>query len=171
MNIIAGLIPFEGTIVLEDSIDLRKHPFAYRRLVNHAPAEPAYPSFLTGSDLLLFNRSVRKDTDERVEETRRILGIDNFLDNPTGSYSSGMLKKLSLLMAFVGNPSWILLDEPFTTLDHASQEALCQLIVRRHHQDKTSFLLTSHHDIDAAGIPFSKSFLLKDKHLTETATT
>jgi ABC-2 type transport system ATP-binding protein len=167
MNIIAGLLPFKGDIVLNKTINIRKHPVEYRRLVNHATAEPAYPSFLTGQEIVSFVSGIKKREAGQTEEIKDTLGIDNYLSNPTGSYSSGMLKKLSLLIAFLGNPSLILLDEPFTTLDHASQEALCGLI-RLKHQQGISFIITSHHDIETSQLAFTKTFLMRDKQLKET---
>ncbi len=39
-----------------------------------------------------------------------------------------MTKKLSLLLAFTGQPKLILLDEPFTTLDFKAVDVLQNLI-------------------------------------------
>jgi ABC-2 type transport system ATP-binding protein len=167
MNVIAGLLPFKGEIMLNKKIRIRKEPVDYRLLINHSAAEPIYPSFLTGNELIEFVRSIKKGTKDQVNEVKEILGIDSYLMNPTGGYSSGMLKKLSLLSAFMGQPAWILLDEPFTTLDHASQTALYRLI-RQKHQKGVSFIITSHHDIETSDIPFTKIFMLKDKQLQET---
>ena len=167
LKIIAGLLPFNGEIILNETISIRKQPVNYRLLINHSAAEPVYPSFLTGNELVEFVRSIKKGTEQQVNDIKDILGIDNYLLNPTGSYSSGMLKKLSLLSAFMGRPRWILLDEPFTTLDHASQSALCGLI-RKQHQQGISFILTSHHDIETSDIHFTKIFTLKDKQLQDT---
>ena len=166
LKIIAGLLPFNGEIILNETISIRKQPVNYRLLINHSAAEPVYPSFLTGNELVEFVRSIKKGTEQQVNDIKDILGIDNYLLNPTGSYSSGMLKKLSLLSAFMGRPGWILLDEPFTTLDQASQSALCGLI-RKQHQQGISFILTSHHDIEISDIHFTKIFTLKDKQLQE----
>jgi ABC-2 type transport system ATP-binding protein len=124
LNIIAGLTPFEGKIVLNENININKQPVTYRRFINHAEAEPVYPSFLSGYELIEFVIAIKKGTAKQLNEIRGNLSIDNYLTNPTGSYSSGMLKKLSLVMAFTGQPLWILLDEPFTTLNQASQK-LC----------------------------------------------
>jgi ABC-2 type transport system ATP-binding protein len=110
-----------------------------------------------------FIRSIKKGTTQQTEEVKEILGIDNYLANPAGSYSSGMLKKLSLLSAFLGNPAWILLDEPFTTLDHASQSALCRLIRQKHGQG-IAFIITFHHDIETSDIHFTKVYTLKIKN-------
>lgn len=167
MKVIAGLLPFKGEIILNQEISIHHQPVDYRSLVNHSAAEPVYPSFLTGNELVEFIRSIKKGTTQQIEEVKAVLVIDNYLANPTGSYSSGMLKKLSLLIAFMGKPAWILLDEPFTTLDHASQSALCELI-RQKHGEGISFIITSHHDIETSDIPFNRIFTLKDKHLHET---
>ena len=165
LKLLAGLIPFKGDVFIEEKISIRKDPVHYRLLLNHAEAEPVYPSFLTGTELIEFVRNIKKGTKEQVNEIRQVLGIDDYLQNPTGSYSSGMLKKLSLLLAFTGNPSWILLDEPLTTLDQSSQKALCQLIMQQRQQKNISFIITSHHDIENNDIHFDKTFLLKDKQL------
>ena len=109
--------------------------------------------------------NIKKGTKEQVNEIKDILGVDDYLQNPTGSYSSGMLKKLSLLLAFIGQPKWILLDEPLTTLDQSSQKTLCELIMQQWQQKNISFIITSHHDIENAAIHFDKTFLLKDKQL------
>jgi ABC-2 type transport system ATP-binding protein len=167
MKLIAGLLPFKGEIILNEKISIRKQPVDYRLLVNHSAAEPIYPSFLTGNELVEFIRSIKKGTTQQIDEVKEFLGIDNYLANPTGSYSSGMLKKLSLLSAFTGTPDWILLDEPFTTLDHGSQSVLCKLIRQKHGQG-ISFIITSHHHIETSDIHFTKVFTLKDKQLHET---
>ncbi len=167
MNLIAGMLPFKGEITVNEKISIRRQPAAYRMLVNHSAAEPVYPSFLTGNELLEFVCSVKKGTKQQADEIREILHIDKYLLNPTGSYSSGMLKKLSLLTAFTGQPAWILLNEPFTTLDHESQSALCKLISKKHGQG-ISFLITSHHDIETQDIHFTNIFTLRDQRLLET---
>jgi ABC-2 type transport system ATP-binding protein len=168
LGILAGLIPFKGNVSIDQHVSLRKNPVHYRQLLNHAEAEPTYPSFLTGTELIEFIRNIKKGTKEQIEEIRKILGIDDYLQNPTGTYSSGMLKKLSLLLAFIGQPKWILLDEPLTTLDQSSQKALCDLIMKQRQHKNISFIITSHHDIETSDIHFDKSFILKDKQLLST---
>ena len=167
MRLVAGLLPFKGDILLNEEISIKQQPVAYRLLVNHSAAEPIYPSFLTGDELVVFVSSIKNGTHQQADQVKSLLGITNYLSNPTGSYSSGMLKKLSLLCAFIGQPAWILLDEPFTTLDHASQSAVCKLI-RGKAGEGISFIITSHPDIETSDISFTKIFTLKDKQLHET---
>ncbi len=162
LKVLAGSLPFKGDILLEGNISIINNPVQYRALVNHAPAEPVYPSFITGRQLVDFYCKVKKCNQGQVDELKQILGIDDYLKNPTGSYSSGMLKKLSILLALTGRPKLVLLDEPFTTLDTQAQHALQYLIKRR---NNISFILTSHHDISLEEIPFTQIFTLKNKTL------
>jgi ABC-2 type transport system ATP-binding protein len=171
LKMLAGLIPFKGDIFINENISIRKDPVRYRFLLNHAEAEPAFPSFLTGNELIDFVLNIKKGTCEQIDEIRNVLNIDDYLQNPTGSYSSGMLKKLALLMAFIGQPKWILLDEPLTTLDQLSQKALCELIMHLHRQKNISFIITSHHDIENNDIKFDNTFIMKDKQLLPLAKT
>lgn len=166
LNVLAGLLPFKGDVVLNETIPLHKEPVAYRRLVNYAPAEPVYPSFISGQSLIDFACSLKKGDAGALATVRESLGIGGYLINPAGSYSSGMLKKLSLLMAFAGKPSWILLDEPFTTLDTVSQQALAKLIQAQHAKG-VSFIITSHHDPETAHLRFSGVFTVRNQQLQQ----
>src|ERR1700690_1694906 len=57
LRMLAGILPFRGHIRLQ-GLSLRDHPVAYRRLIGWADAEPLYPDFLTGKDLLTFYRDI-----------------------------------------------------------------------------------------------------------------
>jgi ABC-2 type transport system ATP-binding protein len=142
---IAGLIPFEGTINAT-CFDLRKQRKAYTRNVSFAEAEPVYPSFLTGKDLLQFYLQTKGGDKERTKEIITRLEIDSYLQNSVATYSSGMLKKLSLLLAFTGEPVLVLLDEPLITLDTKAVDTLKQLIGEKSRQG-VSFLISSHQDL------------------------
>jgi ABC-2 type transport system ATP-binding protein len=146
MKSIAGLIPFEGDIVVED-INARKQKMAYRRIVNWAEAEPVFPDFLTGNDLFDFYTSTKKGSAQNARDLAALIGIEKHLHQKTGSYSSGMLKKLSLALAFTGQPKLILLDEPLITLDAAAMEVFLK-IMQEHLQNGVSFLISSHQPLD-----------------------
>jgi ABC-2 type transport system ATP-binding protein len=142
MKIVAGIIPFEGTVVLND-IDLVKNPMTYRQQVSFAEAEPVFPGFVTGWDLIRFVQNARKEKEESLQALVDYFGVRSFLDYTVGTYSSGMTKKLSLLLAFIGNTKLILLDEPLITLEDIFLPLLFSLIKLRQKQG-TSFLLSSH---------------------------
>lgn len=125
---LAGIIPYKGSINLDGVGDLRSHPREQRQKINHVAAEPIFPDFLSGEHLVEFYQRVKGGNADQVARIRQSLSIGDYLDQKVGSYSTGMKKKLALLLAWLGQPEWVLLDEPFTGLDPEAQEGLMQLI-------------------------------------------
>lgn len=152
MKVMAGLIPFQGEIKVDNNVSSRSSPVQYRRLVNYAEAEPVYPGFLTGSDLVSLYVKTKGTGYRDIEDMIKFLGIDSYIHQPVSSYSSGMLKKLSLLLAFTGRPKVILLDEPLITLDTQSVPLLYALVEAFHQQHEVTFCITSHQPVTAGSI-------------------
>ena len=160
---LAGLIPFYGSIAV-DGRDIRTQRTAYKRLVNYAEAEPLYPAFLTGTDLIRFYASAKKAPEKQIAALTDSLGVSAFAGNKVGTYSSGMAKKLSLVLGFMGEPKLILLDEPLITLDTNSVQML-QHIIEDYYSRGVAFLVTSHQEIRlSAQAP--QQLLVKDKTLS-----
>ncbi len=90
--------------------------------------------------------------------------MHHFLSQPIGNYSSGMIKKLSLLLAFIGKPALILLDEPLATLDEESIQILPDLISAYHKEFKTSFIFSSHQPFRTYSLNVNK-ILISDQSL------
>jgi ABC-2 type transport system ATP-binding protein len=149
---IAGILSFQGDILLND-VSLKKQPVAYRKLVNFAEAEPLFPEFLTGRELIDLFASAKDAPAGQEQVYLESMGMGTYIHKPVGSYSSGMLKKLSLLLAFLGKPQMILLDEPLITIDTAALTVLYQWIADHHSKYGTSFLLSSHQILDAEILP------------------
>ena len=163
LSMLAGLIPFNGDILL-DGINLRQNPLSYRRLVNFAEAEPLYPDFLTGIELVEFYQDIRKAASVQTDLLVNLFNMHRFLSMPIGSYSSGMIKKLSLLLAFIGKPSLILLDEPLATLDEGSVHILPELISAYNKEFKTCFIFSSHQPFKSYSLVINK-ILINDQSL------
>lgn len=152
MKVMAGLIPFRGDILLENNISCAKQPTQYRRFVNYAEAEPLYPGFITGSDLVALYVKTKGKGYRDVQQMIDVLGVGSFIHQPVSSYSSGMLKKVSLLLAFTGQPKVILLDEPLITLDTQSLPLLYTLVEDFHREYGVTFCITSHQPVTAGAI-------------------
>ncbi len=155
LSMLAGLIPFKGDILL-DGINLRENPLSYRRVVNFAEAEPLYPDFITGLELVSFYKDIRKAASVQTDLLVNLFKMHRFLSMPVGTYSSGMIKKLSLLLAFIGKPSLILLDEPLATLDEGSVHILPDLIRAYHKEFKTCFIFSSHQPFKSYSLEINK---------------
>lgn len=162
---LAGLLPYQGTIELSGTIDLREQPLEFRRRVNFSEAEPLFPGFITSKDLIDFVATARgADFNQQLSITSR-LGIDAFIDKRCETYSSGMLKKLSLALAFLGSPSVIILDEPLITLDEQARETLLGMIAEVDKAGNVITLLSSHQALDMPDLRIRKSFSIVNKSL------
>lgn len=162
---IAGILAFHGDILLDESISIKKQPVAYRKLVNFAEAEPVFPDFLTGSEMIALFIAAKSAPARQEEQYIKSMGMQSFIDRPVGTYSSGMMKKLSLLLAFLGKPKLILLDEPLITIDTASLATLNSWIRERYEQEGTGFLLSSHQILEDGSLPVSGELLVEDQTL------
>lgn len=161
---LAGLLPCQGDIRFNDSISLHQHPVNYRMLVNYSEAEPLYPGFLTSKDLVTFIGKAKKSSPDQREEVIRKFGIDQYYDKPCETYSSGMLKKLSLALAFLGTPKLVILDEPLITLDHHARHVLLQHVKDLVKQE-VIFLMSSHQELDDSTLQINETYTIANKTL------
>lgn len=162
---ISGIIPYEGQIYFSDGIDSRKNPVAFRAQVNYSEAEPSYPGFLTAKDLIRFIGKIKNETIAKQDEYVNQFGVDSFFEKPCETYSSGMMKKLSLVTAFFGNPKLIILDEPLITLDEAARSVLYRLVKEKLKQSDTAFLMSSHQSISANDLEIIQTLSIQNKKL------
>ena len=165
---VAGLLPFSGEILLDNQYEINRDPVAYRMRVNYAEAEPIYPTFLTARDLTAFVGKAKQTPAGQVDTLAKMLGVDAFWTKPTGQFSSGMLKKLSLLLSLLGKPRLVLLDEPLSTLDVATAARLFNYIRQIRQEQDVSFLLTSHQDVSLTGLELTGIYQVNNGLITPT---
>jgi ABC-2 type transport system ATP-binding protein len=164
LKILAGICPFEGLVSL-NNINLKKSPVAYRNEISFAEAEPQFPPTVTGTELIEFFRKTRDADTAEVKTLIHHFNIENFIGQSVGGYSSGMMKKLSILLAFMGSPKLILLDEPLITLDINFIPLLLAAIKERQAQG-ISFLITSHQAFESTMLAFDGKLLVRDHSAT-----
>lgn len=82
-----------------------------------------------------------KDTD--IKELLTLVGLSDF-KKPVRNYSLGMKQRLGLAMALVGNPDFLILDEPFNGLDPDGIRDIRSLIVELNQKQGKTILISSH---------------------------
>lgn len=162
LKVLAGILDFDGDIRLNDNISPKKQTIAYRERVNFAEAEPVFPEFLTGKEMIALFAASKNAPAKQEEYFVESMHMQPYLHRPLGTYSSGMLKKLSLVLAFMGNPELILLDEPLITIDQESLRILYGWIAEKHQQG-VNFFLSSHQSLQQDGLPVTKEILVDNK--------
>ncbi len=134
---IGGFLFYRGEILL-NNISLKKQGVLYRQQVNFADAEPIFPEFLTGTEMIKMFIQAKGGAIGQEQYFIEKMNMQGYLDNSLGTYSSGMLKKLSLVLAFLGKPKLILLDEPLITIDTESLKVLYEWIMTKYKKENIS---------------------------------
>ncbi len=163
-NCLSGLSPYKGNIRL-NNVDLSKSPGAYKLKVNYSQSEPVFPEFLSANELIRFFAKLKKAPAGQIEQLKESLGVTSYAQQPCGTYSSGMLKKLSLLLSFIGEPECIILDEPLITLDKEAQHMVSDLI-RTGYDNGVMFLFATHQDFENEQIEPTHGYEVKDQTIS-----
>ena len=80
---------------------------------------------------------------EEVDRWTQFLGIKEYIDRASGTYSGGNKRKLNVAMSLVAEPPLIFLDEPSTGVDPVARRNLWR-IIQRIQAGGQSVILTSH---------------------------
>ena len=108
-----------------------------------------YPELTARENLILAGRlySVAAP-DARADTLLEEEGLSDFSDRRAGTFSRGMAQRLAIARAIVHDPQLVLLDEPFTGLDHPAAERLAQRMLALKQAGRT--LMVTTHDLQRA---------------------
>ena len=116
---------------------------AIRRRVGFLPENPYFYDYLTGREFLSFmGRFFGLDGAERrrrVDELLERTGVATAADRPLRKCSKGMLQRLGLAQALIGDPDLVVLDEPMSGLDPIGRREVRDLILDLRRRGKTVF--------------------------------
>ncbi|AAL81005.1 ABC transporter ATP-binding protein [Pyrococcus furiosus DSM 3638] len=125
---------------------LGENPWKSKKIKKYIGASydpPSFPKLITGREWLMFFASAKGYGEEEVERVAKLFKID-FLDKRIGGYSSGMLKKLSVAQAFIGEPKLIFLDEPLANLDFKNIAGFIKIMRKIKQNNESNFVIISH---------------------------
>jgi len=97
-------------------------------------------------DQLVFFRLLAGRTKQQAQEevihSLDMVGLQSYAKRRVGSLSHGMIKRLGIAQAFLGQPEVILLDEPTAGLDPAAARQIRDLIKQLQH--RATIMVSSH---------------------------
>lgn len=124
------------------------------------------PGLLTGRQCLEVYAAAKSLSaiDAGVLELAEAFAFTGMLDRFVGSYSLGTRQKLAVLLALLGEPALVVLDEAFNGLDPASA-----LVLKRHLRARVSAgrcgVLLATHALDVVERYSDRAVLLLDGHI------
>ena len=86
-----------------------------------------------------------EDPAARIDELLALVGLADRRDDPGGTFSTGMKRKLGIARAILHRPEVVFLDEPSSGLDPGAQRMVRDLIVELSRREEMTVFLNSHH--------------------------
>ena len=119
---------------------------ASKARIGYLPEHPAFYEFLTGIEAMRFFARLSgvpaADRERRCEELLALVGLADAADRQIRKYSKGMQQRLGIAQALVGDPAFVVLDEPMSGLDPIGRKEVRDLIVELKRRGKTVFFST-----------------------------
>lgn len=135
-------------------VDVVKHPRQARQRLGYVAQEVALDKVLTGRELLELQAALyhlpRPTIKDRIAKVINLLGLADWANLKSGTYSGGIRKRLDLAAGLLHQPDVLVLDEPTVGLDIESRVAVWDFL-RQLRQAGTTVLITSHYleEVDA----------------------
>lgn len=141
MRMILGTaFPNGGEIELFGRKDLNN---ARHRIGSLIEAPGLYKNYTAYENLKQFSL-IYGGTEEEIQDILRLIGLDNTGKKKAGKFSLGMKQRLGIGIALLGNPDFMILDEPVNGLDPAGIKEVRDLILRLNEERNITILISSH---------------------------
>lgn len=142
IKMISGLTsPTKGYVELFGSKNLCKG----RKKIGTIIESPALYPYMTARQNLETQRILRGVEDKSVvDELLGIVGLQNVGKKKAKNFSLGMKQRLAIALALVGNPEFLLLDEPINGLDPSGIKEVRELILKLNREAGITVLISSH---------------------------
>jgi len=117
-----------------------------RKKVGYLPENPRFYDYLSGEEFLRFVGMLAglsgAKLERKVESLLRYVGIYDARKRKLRKYSKGMIQRIGLAQALMGDPDLIILDEPTSGLDPLGRKLTLDLIRSLRSRGKTIFFST-----------------------------
>lgn len=87
----------------------------------------------------------KKELSIRINDTLKLVGLDEGIDVPVERFSKGMKQRLQIARGLINNPSYIFLDEPTLGLDISIAREIREYVSKLAKKEKKGILLTTHY--------------------------
>lgn len=105
-------------------------------------------------------------SDLEIEETLKIVGLEDIGKKKYRHFSLGMKQKLGIAAAIMEHPKLILLDEPANALDEQSVRNL--RIILQKEKERGALIVLSSHDAEELSILSDEIFVIENGHIEKT---
>lgn len=146
MNILSGLIDFNGGEIYLDGEDFKKNKRRLLKKVGYLPQDPVFYNYMNANEYLHFIGEIsnmsEKNIRERTIEILEIVRLTESAKRKIGQYSGGMKQRLGIAVALFNKPEIVFLDEPTSALDPEGRMEILEFIKELKSEGTTVFMST-----------------------------
>lgn len=117
-----------------------------KRRLGYLPESPYFYEYLTPEEFLdlvgALSDVPRAERRLRADRLIERVGLDHARGRPLRKFSKGMLQRVGIAQALMGEPELIVLDEPMTGLDPVGRKEIRDLILELKREGRTVFFST-----------------------------
>ncbi|WP_373206041.1 ABC transporter ATP-binding protein [Clostridium tertium] len=117
IRMLVGLINPNGGSISICGHDLKNDTEKALKEVGAVVENPELYKYLSGRENLMQIARIRNIPKTQVDETIKLVGLENRIDDKVRKYSLGMKQRLGLAASLLSNPKLLILDEPTNGLD------------------------------------------------------
>ena len=121
MNIITGYLPSTSGQVLIDGIDIAEEPSKVKKMIGYLPEIPPVYMDMKVKEYLKFCAGIkgvkRAERAQQVENAMEKLKVKDVENRLIRNLSKGYRQRVGFAQAIIGNPKYLILDEPTVGLD------------------------------------------------------
>lgn len=171
IRLITGLIfPYSGGFKLFDADNNSKEIGAARSRIGAIVESPSIYMNMSAFDNLKTQCAIYGiNDDEKILAVLKDVGLEALYKDKkhASNFSLGMRQRLGIAMALLGDPEFLLLDEPMNGLDPAGIVDVRELILKLNRERGITFLISSHILTELALIATKYGIISKGKLIKE----
>ena len=104
-----------------------------------------FPKMTARDNIIAQSKAVGvKLSDSEIDDLLRVVGLESTGKKKAKNFSLGMKQRLSIALALVGNPEFLVLDEPTNGLDPEGIRDIRNLILKLNKEKSITVLVSSH---------------------------
>jgi multiple sugar transport system ATP-binding protein len=149
---IGGLESVNGGRIRIGDRDVTKLPPAARDLAMVFQNYALYPHMTVRQNLgyaLRVRKTPKREIDQRVTETAKMLGLEQLLDRRPRQLSGGQMQRVAMGRAIVRHPAAFLMDEPLSNLDAKLRVGMRTSLQQLHGRLGVTTVYVTHDQVEA----------------------
>lgn len=169
IRLICGLQkPTSGTYSIYGISNTKKEIVKSRKRIGAIIETPAIRLEATAEDNLIEQyKIIGLPSFSGLQEILKLVGLDDTGKKKAKNFSLGMKQRLGIAIALVGNPDFLILDEPINGLDPEGIIEIRELILKLNQEKGITFLISSHYLDELSKVATHYGFLDKGKIIKE----